>query len=132
MIPLNAANKEGAWAFLRFMLADRYLVSAFGNTVFLTGGIPITVSALELAAEAAKNAGGVLISNGVEYAYDPLYYGSLFQNLIDSADGVCRGGDELYDTVYALAQSYFSGEKSLEQVSNDIASRLGVFKAEQG
>ena len=132
MIPLNAVNKEGAWAFLQFMLADRYLVSAFGNAVFLRSGIPITVSALEPAAEAAKNAGGVLISNGVEYAYDPLYYGSLFQNLIDSVDGVCRGGDELYDTVYALAQSYFSGEKSLEQVSNDIASRLSVFKAEQG
>lgn len=132
MIPLNAANKEGAWAFLRFMLADRYLVSAFGNTVFLRGGIPITVSALELAAEAAKNAGGVLISNGVEYAYDPLYYGSLFQNLIDSVDGVCRGGDELYDIVNALAQSYFSGDKTLEQVSADIASRLSVFKAEQG
>ena len=132
MIPLNAVNKEGAWEFLHFMLADRYLVSAFGNAIFLRGGIPITVSALELAAEAAKNTGGVLTSNGVEYAYDPLYYGSLFQNLIDSVDGVCRGGDELYDIVSALAQSYFSGEKSLEQVSNDIASRLSVFKAEQG
>ena len=132
MIPLNAANREGAWTFLQFVLSDRYLVSAFGNTVFLRGGIPITVSALAPVTEAAKNSDGVLRWNEVEYSYDPLYYGALFQNLLDGVDGICRGGDELYDIVNALAQSYFSGDKTLEQVSADIASRLSLYKAELG
>lgn len=132
MIPLNAANREGAWTFLQFVLSDRYLVSAFGDAVFLRAGIPITVSALAPVTEAAKNSDGVLRWNEVEYSYDPLYYGALFQNLLDGVDGICRGGDELYDIVNALAQSYFSGDKTLEQVSADIASRLSLYKAELG
>ena len=31
MMPLAAQNKEGAWAFLAFLLNDRYLVSPFSG-----------------------------------------------------------------------------------------------------
>lgn len=132
MIPLNAQNKEGAWEFMKFLLSDRYWVFETKNNAILRDGIPITVSALEPVLDAMKNAGSVLRFDDLSYEYDPAYYEELFHSLIDSVDGVCRGGDELYSTVCGLAESYFAGDKTLEQVSQDIASRLKVYNAEQG
>ena len=83
-----------------------------------------------------KRANGTLLYfiNGLDFSlnYDPENCKALFLRLLDQVDGICRDEDEIYNSVISSANSYFSGEKSLEQVSDDIASRLRLYNAERG
>ena len=135
MMPTGAGNKDGAWEFMKFLLHDRYLTDLTYGRGFRSA-IPLTRSAFEQGANAWKDLNGVISGsiNDVEYSltYDPKRCDELFQKLLDAVDGVLRDGDEIYSTLAALAQSYFSGDKPLEQVSADIASRLRTYQAERG
>ena len=135
MMPQACGNKEGAWAFLRFTLNDRYLTNPFiGN---FSHGIPLTQSAYERGVETYwKRANGTLLYfiNGLDFSlnYDPENCKALFLRLLDQVDGICRDEDEIYNSVISSANSFFNGEKSLEQVSDDITSRLKLYNAERG
>ncbi len=133
MMPLKAGNKEGAWAFIQFTLQDRYLTDMSYGMGFRRG-IPLTRSAYEQGARAWEKLDGVISgsADGVDYSltYDPANCEALFRQLLDGAEGVQRGPDELYTAVEGLAASYFAGEKSLDQAAEDIASRLAVYRAE--
>lgn len=135
MMPLAAQNKDGAWAFLAFLLNDRYLVNPFfGGFRY---GIPLTRSAYEReigqywAWMDGKLSGSI---NGADYEifYDPDNCKALFLTLLDQVDGVCRDGDEIFDAVMNTANSYFAGDKPLEQAADDIAKRLKIYNAERG
>lgn len=135
MLPLAAQNKEGAWAFLAFVLNDRYLTNP------LTGGfrygIPLTRSAFDrgISREWDRMDGtAVGLLSGVNYdlRYDPENCKALFLDLLERADGVCRDGDEIFDAVMNIANAYFSGDKPLGQAADDIARRLKIYHAEQG
>ncbi len=133
MIPSAAQHKEGAWAFLFFLLNDRYLVRGFTGSFSL--GIPITRSAYERGLENywtwmdGKLSGTV---NGADYdlTYDADNCKALFLSLLNQVDGICRDGDEIFDAVMTTANAYFAGDKPLEQAADDIAKRLRIYNAE--
>ncbi len=133
MMPLKAVNKDGAWAFLRFALQDRYLTDMSYGMGF-RHGIPLTRSAYEQGARAWEKLNGVISgsADGADYSlsYDPANCDALFRQLLDGAEGVQRGPDELYTAVNSLARSFFAGDKPLDQAAADIASRLRVYRAE--
>lgn len=135
MIPQGAPDKEGAWAFLSFLLNDRYLVRAFTGS--FAWGIPLTRSAYERGmAQYETWMNGQLSGsvNGADYElrYDPENAKALFLSLLDQADGICRDGDEIYAAVRSTAEAYFSGDKALEQAASEIAQKLRIYHAEQG
>lgn len=135
MIPQVCRNKEAAWEFLKFSLSDRYLIDPF--TGVFSHGIPIVRSAYERGMESySKRATGTLLYSlgGYDFSlyYDPENCEALFLSVLDRVDGICRDEDEIYNSVITSANSYFSGEKSLDQVSDDIASRLSIYNAERG
>ena len=70
--------------------------------------------------------------NGADYelAYDADNCKALFLSLLDQVDGICRDGDEIFDAVMNTANSYFAGDKPLEQAADDIAKRLRISNAE--
>ena len=133
MMPSAAQHKEGAWAFLAFLLNDRYLVTPFSGG--FRYGIPLTRSAYEReigqywAWMDGKLSGSI---NGADYelAYDADNCKALFLSLLDQVDGICRDGDEIFDAVMNTANSYFAGDKPLEQAADDIAKRLRIYNAE--
>ena len=135
MIPQAAGNKEGAWAFMAFLLNDRYLVQGFTGS--FAWGIPITRSAYERGivqywSWMDGGLGGCV--NGMEYDlhYDPENCKALFLSLLDQVDGICRDGDEIFDSVMNSANAYFAGDKPLDQAAEDIAKRLKIYNAERG
>lgn len=135
MMPSATQHKEGAWAFLAFLLNDRYLVTPFSGG--FRYGIPLTRSAYEReigqywAWMDGKLSGSL---NGADYelAYDADNCKALFLSLLDQVDGICRDGDEIFDAVMNTANSYFAGDKPLEQAADDIAKRLKIYNAERG
>ena len=135
MMPLGAKNKDGAWEFMKFLLSDRYLVDITYGRGFCSG-IPLTESAFERGMDAYGELDGALSGyvNGAEYSltYDPVNCASLFQKLLNRADGVLWDEDELYSAVAELARFYFNGGRDLDQIAEDIASRIKLFHAEQG
>lgn len=135
MIPQAAANKEGAWAFLSFVLSDRYLVRGFTGS--FSYGIPLTRAAYDRGmAQYEIWMDGQLSGtvNGMDYElrYDPENAKALFLALLDEVEGVCRDGDELYTAVRRTAEAYFSGDKAMEQAASEIARQLRIYHAEQG
>ena len=135
MIPQAACNKEGAWAFMAFLLNDRYLVRGFTGS--FAWGIPITRSAYErgMTQYWSWMDGGLGGSvNGMEYDlhYDPENCKALFLSLLDQVDGICRDGDEIFDAVMNSANAYFAGDKPLDQAAEEIAKRLKIYNAERG
>ena len=135
MIPQTAGDKEGAWAFLSFVLSDRYLVRGFTGS--FSHGIPLTRAAYERGmAQYEIWMDGQLSGtvNGLDYdlRYDPGNAKALFLALLDRVEGVCRDGDELYFAVHRTAEVYFSGDKAAEQAASEIAQQLRIYHAEQG
>ena len=135
MIPQAVANKEGAWAFLSFLLSDRYLVRGFTGS--FSHGVPLTRAAYARGmAQYEIWMDGQLSGtvNGMDYelGYDPENAKALFLALLDEVEGVCRDGDELYTAVRHTAEAYFSGDKALEQAASEIARQLRIYHAEQG
>lgn len=135
MMPQAARNKDGAWAFMAFMLNDRYLVNPFSGG--FRYGIPLTRSAYE------REIGqywtwmdgkllGSINNADFEIFYDASSCKALFLSLLDQVDGVCRDGDEIYDAVQGIAQSFFAGDRTAEDAAADIASRLRLYNAERG
>lgn len=133
MIPQVAGNKEGAWAFMAFILNDRYLVNPFSGG--FRYGIPLTRSAYEREIGQywtwmdGKLYGSI---NGTDYElrYDAENCKSLFLSLLDQVEGICRDGDEIFDAVMNTANAFFAGDKPLEQAAEDIAKRLKIYNAE--
>ena len=135
MIPQAARNKEGAWAFLAFMLNDRYLVNPFlGGFRY---GIPLTRSAYERElgqywAWMDGKLSGSINNADYEIFYDASNCKALFLRLLDQVDGICRDGDEIFDAVMNSANAYFAGDKPLDQAAEEIAKRLKIYNAERG
>ena len=133
MMPLAASNKDGAWAFLRFILNDRYLITPFSGG--FRYGIPLTRSAYEREIGqywACMNGtlSGSFDNTDYVIEYDVENCKALFLSLLDRVDGICRDRDEIYDAVMNTANAYFAGDKPLDQAADDIAKRLRIYNAE--
>ena len=132
VMPVNAGNKRGAWEFMKFTLNERYLLQ-LNFDGFFRCGIPLTRSAYERGMEAYREkAGGSIRQEELVLTYDPANCFGQFEQLVNSVNGICRGGDGVFTPILQSAGTYFSGDRSLEQVSQDIAARLGIYRAEQG
>ena len=133
VMPVNAENKTGAWEFMKFTLNERYLIQQNFDG-FFRGGIPLTREAYERGMEAyrEKAGGSIQQQEDLILSYDPANCFAQFERLVNSVNGVCRGGDGIFTAILQSAEAYFSGDRSLEQVSRDIAARLGIYRAEQG
>lgn len=137
MMPQASQHKDGAWEFLKFVLSDRYLINTLYSSWGFSHGIPITHSGYENAIGGYwEHMNGIVEGqiNGVDFKlnYDPENCKALFLSLLDSVDGICRDGDEVFEAVMNTANSYFAGNKPLEQAADDIAKRLKIYNAEWG
>ncbi len=132
VMPVNAGNKEGAWEFMKFVLNERYLLQMNFNG-FFRRGIPLTREAYERGMEAYREkAQGSIQQEDVLLNYDPDNCFCEFRRLVDNVNGICRGGDGIFTALVQCAEAWFSGDKSLEQVSRDMAARLEIYRAEAG
>lgn len=132
VMPVNAGNKRGAWEFMKFTLNERYLLQ-LNFDGFFRRGIPLSRSAYEKGLEAYREkALGSIQQEEVALSYEPENCFAQFEKLVNGVNGICRGGEGIYAALSQSAGAWFSGDKSLEQVSQDIAARLGIYRAEQG
>ena len=132
VMPVNAGNKEGAWEFMKFLLNERYLLQLNFHGSFRRG-IPLIRSAYEKGMEACREkAQGSIQQENVTLSYEPENCFAQFERLVNGVNGICRGGDGIFSALTQSAGAWFSGDRSLEQVSQDMASRLEIYRAEQG
>ena len=130
VMPVNAENKSGAWEFMKFVLNERYLLQ-LNFDGFFRCGIPLTRSAYERGMEAYREeAKGSIQQEDIVLNYDPANCLSQFEQLVNSVNGICRGGDGVFTAIIQSAGAYFSGVRNLEQTSADIAARLSIYNAE--
>lgn len=133
MIMSHAANKEGAWEFLKYILSEeRQDRISEENQMF-----PVRMSSLEKAAEEAKK--GVYDSDKGEYT-EPVWVqnGNIIKlgvntdgdnqrifELLDSASGISGfESSYVYDIMNEESAAYFSGQKSAEDTAEIIQNRV--------
>lgn len=128
----NAANKEGAWEFVKYILSEEYQDRIYEEKLMF----PIRTSSLEKAAEEAKKGSydgdkgeyvepvwilnGEIIKLGVNTDEDNR---RVFE-LIDSAVGASGFEVYVYDIITEEAAAYFSGQKSAKEVAEIIQNRV--------
>ena len=56
----------------------------------------------------------------------------LFEDMIQSVSGVYNFNQALFDIVWSEAQAFFCGDKSAEEVTSIIQSKVSLYVAEQG
>lgn len=133
MIMSHAANKEGAWEFLKYILSEEYQDRISEENLMF----PVRMSSLEKAAEEAKK--GNYDSDKGEYT-EPVWVlnGNIIKlgvntdgdnqkifELLDSATGV--SGFEsayVYNIMSEESAAYFSGQKSAKEVAEIIQNRV--------
>ena len=57
---------------------------------------------------------------------------ALFEDMIQSVTGVYNFNQALFDIVWSEAQAFFCGDKSAEEVTDIIQSKVSLYVAEQG
>lgn len=124
-IPASAANKEGAWAFLKYMLLSEY--DAYAESPYC----PILKAEYERLVEHYVEAidAGRLMING-EYVTEKSYI-SEFDQLLNGVYGMYDMGAPEYEIVRDGAGTFFNGHQTVEQVAANIHSRLSICLAEQ-
>lgn len=128
-------NKEGAWNFVRYFLSDEYQATNTYNW-------PIKISQIEANAKESMKKPSYTDEFGKEVFYDQTYYiggteivlEELTQdeidtvtNFIKSINKVMTDDTNLTKIINEEAESYFSGQKSVIEVSNIIQSRVQIY-----
>ncbi len=124
-IPAAATNKEGAWAFLKYMLLSEY------NAYLESPYCPILKAEYERLVEhdVEKIDAGELKING-EYVTEKSYI-SEFDQLLNNVYGMYDMGSPEYEIVRSGAEPFFNGYQTADQVAANIYSRLSIYLAEQ-
>ena len=129
---------DGAWSFIRTLLADEYQENIWS--------FPVTVSAFDKKIEEATVPEYYLDENGEKVYYDSVGYigdmeyemGSVtkaqldeFREYVYGADAVAEGYDEdLMEIIDDEIGAYFAGDKTAEEVAKLIQSRVSIYLAE--
>ena len=124
-IPTSAANKEGAWAFLKYMLLSEH--GEYTESPYC----PILQAEYERLVEhyvEAIDAGKLMIDG--EYVTDKSYI-SEFDQLLNGAHGIYDMSSPEYEIVHSGAEPFFNGYQTANQAAANIYSRLGIYVAEQ-
>lgn len=134
-ISARTKNKEGAWEFVRYFMGDEYQAT---NTY----AWPIKISQLDANAKEAMKKQSYTDENGKEIFYDQTYYidgveiilEEITQEEVDtvkafiqSINQVMTEDTNLNNIITEEAESYFSGQKSVTEVSNIIQSRAQIY-----
>ncbi len=133
-ISSGSTNKTGAWEFLRMFLSDD------NQKMFSEMMLPITEYGMNCCKDSIKqwqSQDGLLYLsdvNGNEVAVKSNNKDceALFENMIQSVTGVYNFNQALFDIVWSEAQEFFCGDKSAEEVTDIIQSKVSLYVAEQG
>lgn len=135
-ISSRSANKDGAWEFLRYYLTDEYQDT-------LTYGLPIQKDNFETKAQEATQRPYYIDSEtGEKVEYDDTYYmngeditlSPMTQEQVDqcvefiySVNKPIYSNDSILTIISEEIESYYSGQKSAEEVAKVIQSRAQVY-----
>lgn len=124
-IPASADNKEGAWEFLKYMLLSEY------GTYLESPYCPILKAEYERLVDhdVQKIDAGELKINE-EYVTEKSYI-SEYDQLLSGVYGMYDMRAPEYEIVCSGAEPFFNGYKTVNQVAEDIYSRLSIYHAEQ-
>lgn len=133
-ISSGSTNKTGAWEFLRMFLLDD------NQKIFSEMMLTITEYGMDCSKDLIKQwqtSDGLLYLNdinGNQVAIDSNAKDCevLFEDMIQSVTGVYNFNQALFDIVWSEAQAFFCGDKSAEEVTSIIQSKVSLYVAEQG
>lgn len=134
-ISSRSANIDGAWEFLRYYLSEEYQSE-------LEWGMPIQMKYFRENAQKALNKPFYLDENGEKVEYDDYYYINderiplplLNQEQIDKAVNFITsinkcyyGNNDLMTIIDEEMQSFYTGQKSAQEVAAIIQSRAQIY-----
>ncbi|MCM1024531.1 MAG: extracellular solute-binding protein [Prevotella sp.] len=138
-VSTKAANSEGAWEFLKFFLSEEYQ-EQYAKTD--SEYFPVKVSAVEKAAEASKELPFYEDENGRKiYEQKTVWNGITAVNVgvnsdgdiqrvldfINGAESISRKDNGINSIIEEEAATYFSGQKSAEEVAGIIQNRVNNY-----
>ncbi len=128
-------NQEGAWEFVKSFLTEEYQDS-------LEYGLPLRISSLDKMAEKATQKPYYLDEDGNKVEYEDTFYvngmditavpltkeeTTVVMDYIRSLDKLCAYNEAINEIIFEEAESYFSGQKSVEDVTSVIQSRVKIY-----
>lgn len=134
-ISSRSANKEGAWDFLRYYLTDEYQSE-------LTWGLPIQMKYFRENAKKGTEKPYYLDENGQKMEYDETFYlnnesitlPTLTQEQVDKAvnfilsvNKAYYSNSEVMTIINEEMESFYSGQKSAQDVAQVIQSRAQIY-----
>ena len=138
-ISSKCKNQEAAWDFVKYYWSDEYQKSVYG--------IPASMKRFdEMAAEAMKKR-SYTDENGVETFVDDTWYVGgteikidpltqaevdMLKNFVSSVDKkMASFGEDVLNIISEEAEPYFQGQKSVDEVTQIIQSRLSIYLKEK-
>lgn len=124
-ISKSSSYKEGAWQFLRSILAPSVI-----NNSSVSGDICLPASTLQLSSIVRQARGPGYNAFGMQIKISEHGEQELYK-IINNGNTVMNGYPEIVSIMQEEASKYFSGEKTLEDVTTATQSRVSIFMAEQ-
>lgn len=138
-INANSAQKDGAWEFIKLLLSEEYQDALYGNTMGI--GFPTNRNSLSRLAAISTghgeldNADTTIIFQGAmsDYTYRAATEAEVAQmlDLIDLTGKISYAQSDMLGIVEEEALTFFSGEKSVEEIQAITQQRVSVYLAEQ-
>lgn len=124
---INAAseNKEGAWEFIQ------YLLSAKSQQKLATMQFPVLKSAYESECRRELAQPSIIDMVDFEPVYTTQEHIDRVTQLLEEAQVAPLHTEYVLDIILEESESYFSGTKTIEQVSEIIENRVGLYLDEQ-
>lgn len=131
MLNANAANRDGAWEFVRFLLSEDAQEKL---TETLDGYMPVKRSVFEalMEKEMAEGPADNLAKEGM------VFQGSLTRERVDEIEAFFESAralpyrtEPILELIQEESREYFNGSKSIEQVADSIENRVQMYLNEQ-
>lgn len=138
----NAANPDGAWEFIKYFLTDEYQDRYAKND---SSYFPVKASALERAAEKAKETQYYENENGIRLLEPKIYWNGLSEvyigvntdadnkkiiDFINSTQNIRRCDIGINAIISEETATYFDGKKSAEEAAQIIQNRVQNYLSE--
>ena len=118
----HSKNKEGAIAFLQFLLSEEVQKSGVEHGI----GFPVRTDALQYAVELAKNQEEDLNTYRMSEEQEEAFW-----DMLKKAEPKSRKYTRVLDILYEETEAYFTGDKSSEEVAFLIQNRVQLYLDEQ-
>ena len=139
----SSQYKDAVWEFLRYFYTDEYQCSDDG--IASNGVWPVSLNAIDNLAAEAKKKPTYTDDNGIEVEYDMTYYIGNNEIIINpitddevnevveflkSLDNVAYSDTSVKTIIDEEASAYFSGQKTVDEVTDIIQSRVKIYVEE--